>query len=85
VQQSLRGGAGPAPARAEPLRAAPRPAAPPVVDEKKKIVSPAAPAVRPAAAEAALPQGQSRPDASDDPLVQKTVRLFDGRIIRKGE
>ena len=85
VQQSLRGGAGPAPARAEPMRAAPRPVAPPAADEKKKTVSPAAPAVRPAAAEAALPRGQSRPDASDDPLVQKTVRLFDGRIIRKGE
>ena len=82
VQQSLRGATGPAPARAEPMRAAPRPAAPPAVDEKKKTVAPAA---RPAAAEPPRPAGQRRPDASDDPLVQKTVRLFDGRIIRKGE
>jgi hypothetical protein len=67
------------------MRAAPRPVAPPVVDEKKKTVSPAAPPAAAGAAEAALPRGQSRPDASDDPLVQKTVRLFDGRIIRKGE
>jgi len=92
VQQSLRGAAPPpgpdrkvgvAPARGEPPRAAP-----PAADEKKKTLGPAIPAAPPAAPRAAeppRPQGQPRPDASDDPLVQKTVRLFDGRIIRKGE
>jgi DNA polymerase-3 subunit gamma/tau len=88
VQQSLRTGAsperkpgvGPAPARPDPPRAAP-----PVADEKKKILTPAAPRGWPAAAEPTRREGQPRPDVSDDPLVQKTVRLFDGRIIRKGE
>ena len=89
VQQSLRGAAPPsgpdrkvgvAPARVEPPRGAP-----PAADEKKKTVVPAAPPGAARAAEPPRPQGQPRPDASDDPLVQKTVRLFDGRIIRTND
>ncbi|MCX5655620.1 MAG: DNA polymerase III subunit gamma/tau [Planctomycetota bacterium] len=81
VQRSLRGAAPPAgPDRKAGVSLAPvRPAPPPAADEKKKTVGPAA------AVEAARLQEQPRPDAADDPLVQKTVRLFNGRIIRKGE
>jgi hypothetical protein len=81
------------PARAEPLRAAapvPPRAAAPLMDEKKKMTAPAAaaPDERPSGPVAAAPASQQnrKPEAAvADPVVQKAVRLFDGRIISGGE
>jgi DNA polymerase III subunit gamma/tau len=70
--------AGAPPARSEPARATARPTAPVVVDEKKKTLAASAPPVPPPAEQ---PAG---PAAGTDPIVQKAVRLFEGRIIPTG-
>jgi DNA polymerase-3 subunit gamma/tau len=82
-------------ARSEPARAAPSRMPAHDADEKKKTVAPAAaaspapdePRASPAAPLAPGENTGGRPteEVIADPIVQKTVRLFEGRIVSKGE
>jgi len=80
----------PAPARAPaPSPAPPAPSRPaPAADEKKKPVTPAeikGPAPDDQAPDAAPAKRKKPGEAMKDPLVQKTVRLFEGRVLNAGD
>jgi|WetSurMetagenome_2_1015567.scaffolds.fasta_scaffold15463_1 DNA polymerase III subunit gamma/tau len=89
IEQSLGSGAGrPAPAAPAPRAAAPSRSVPPPADEKKKDLA----GPRPAPDEPATggrvppaPAAQKVDLAAADPVIQKTVRIFDGRIISGGQ
>jgi DNA polymerase-3 subunit gamma/tau len=83
---ALAGKLGGTPVRSEPPRPVARPAAPPA-DEKKKTLGPTVPAAPasdepPPEADQPHPAGRQPDEAAADPLVQKTLRLFEGRIIQ---